>query len=139
MTTKYFISVYDDETGEYRRSDEGPWDTYEEAQRFIDCEVGVFAHVMVDVQGSMTMFAVIDSENVIWGTGDSEESAMKDARNWLWLNHEGGGGADVTATLMAVPCTGELVDAVEAVGGKEVHWEWSGTIPRYMRLIMAES
>lgn len=78
-----------------------------------------------------TMFAAIDNENVIWGTGDSEESAMLDARHWLGLNHED--GSEVMNTLVVEPCTQELVDAVKAVDGK-IGWEWSGTIPRYMQV-----
>jgi hypothetical protein len=80
-----------------------------------------------------TMFAVIDSENVIWGTGSSEESAMLDARHWLGLNHED--GADVLGAMTAQPCTKELAESVQVNGG-HVRWEWSGTLPRYMQIVI---
>jgi hypothetical protein len=79
------------------------------------------------------MFAVIDSENVIWGTGSSEESAMLDARHWLGLNHED--GADVLGAMTAQPCTKELAESVQVNGG-HVRWEWSGTLPRYMQIVI---
>jgi hypothetical protein len=79
-----------------------------------------------------TMFAVIDSENVIWGTGNSEDSAMLDACHWLGLNHED--GSNVLGAMSAEPCTNELAESVQANGG-HVRWEWSGTLPRYMQIV----
>ena len=79
-----------------------------------------------------TMFAVIDSDNVIWGTGNSAESAMLDARHWLGLNHED--ASDVLGAMSAEPCTNQLAESAQANGGY-VRWEWSGTLPRYMQIV----
>ena len=76
-------------------------------------------------------FAAYDSENVIWGTGETEEAAMLDARHWLALNHED--GSEAMDTLTVDPCTVGVVDAVKSRGG-QIAWQWSGTIHRYMTL-----
>lgn len=76
-------------------------------------------------------FAAYDSENVIWGTGETEQAAIADARHWLGLNHED--GSEVLDTLSVGECTDEFADKVQACGG-QISWEWSGTLSRYMQL-----
>jgi hypothetical protein len=76
-------------------------------------------------------FAAYDSEKVIWGTGETEEAAMLDARHWLGLNHED--GSEVLGTLTVDQCTDDLANSVKNRGG-QISWEWSGTLNRYMQL-----
>lgn len=76
-------------------------------------------------------FAAYDSENVIWGIGETESDAIIDARHWLGLNHED--GADVISSLNVEECTDAVADKVRSCGG-QISWEWSGTLSRHIQL-----
>ena len=77
-------------------------------------------------------FAAYDSENVIWGTGETEQDALSDARHWLGLNHED--GAEAIQTLSVGECTDDVATKVQSNGG-QIRWEWSGTIPRHIQIV----
>ena len=79
-------------------------------------------------------FAAYDNDHVIWGTGNTEEAAIADAKHWMGAN---GGDSDydqAIADLTVDPCSPELVEEVKNLGG-QISWEWSGTLPRYMQTV----
>lgn len=81
-----------------------------------------------------TMFAAYDNERVIWGTGETEASAIAAAKHWMGAN---GGDSDYDQAiddLTVDPCTPDLVEQVNALGG-QINWEWSGTLSRYMQTV----
>jgi len=59
-------------------------------------------------------------DGIIWGIGNSEESAIADGTDWLSRN----GDIEDAQYLKADQCDQDLADAVTNRGG-QVQWEWA--------------
>ncbi len=73
----------------------------------------------------MQYLAYDTSNKVIWGWGETPESALADARDWNDRNGDES-WAELVGRLETDPATRELVETVKAYGG-QVAWAWGGT------------
>ncbi len=67
------------------------------------------------------------SDGVIWGCGQTPESALADAKDWHDRNGDGDESlAEFAGRLATEPATRELAETVISYGGR-VAWTWGST------------